>query len=437
MTFTVKQNALVLNSFAAMMQNNLVTGDAVSWKKHDGEYDDRNGLSVIEQVDPTYEVIETTDGVADLSSGVQGTVFGSEIFKVNKTFNVSMGIGDFEKIRDFGSARESRALNSAARRMAERIDAYVLSTATLASHDWVGTPGAVVDDVDEVASAYTRLKENGVTESDLRAIMKWEDRQKLGDQVLNLPGPGGEAQKALRNGFEGMVNGVKTMFTNQLPTHTNGTDVTGVTVDGDNQNVNYASVATSSAPGRYKTQTLNVTGVTTTSGTITAGSVFTIEGVYAYDPRKGAALDYPQQFTVISGGAGDGNTDVALVIYPAIIVPGTGSGDNANINSAHATVDAAPSNSDAITFLGAASTAYIPRVMLGKNAIEVGTVDLVKPWTGESMRRTLPDVPISVRMWKHSEFDTASGAAHHKVRFDVALTANVRCRDEIVRFNGA
>lgn len=436
MTFTVKQNALVLNSFVAMMQNALVTANVVSWKKHDGEYDDRNGLSVIEQVDPSYEITETTDGVADLSGGVQGSVFGSEIFKVNKSFGFSMGIGDFEKIRDLGSVRESRALNSGARRMAERIDAYVLRTAALASHDWVGTPGAIVDDVDEVATAYTRLKENGIADGELRSVMTWGDRQKLGDQVLNLPGPGGEAQKALRNGFEGMVGGVQTAFTQQLPTHTNGTDVTGVTVDGDNQNKNYADVATSSAPGRYKTQTLNVTGVTDTSGTITAGSVFTIDGVYAYDPRKGAALDYLQQFTVIAGGAGDGNTDVALVIYPAIIVPATGSGDNANINSAHATVDAAPSNSDAITFLGSASTGYVPRVMLAKDAIEVGTVDLVKPWTGESMRRSLPDVPISVRMWKHSEFDTASGAAHHKVRFDAVLTANVRNRDAICRFNG-
>lgn len=437
MTFVVKQNALVLNSFIAMMSNNLVTQDAVTWKKHDGEYDDRNGLQVIEQVDPSYEVVETTDGVADLSSGVQGTVFGSEIFKVNKTFNVSMGIGDFEKIRDFGSARESRALNSAAQRMAERIDAYVLRTATLASHDWVGTPGAVVDDTDEVMSAYTRLKENGCTDGDLRAIMTYADKQKLGDQVLNLPAPDAEATKALRSGFEGMVGGVKTMFTQQLPTHTNGTDVTGVTVDGDNQNVNYSTVATSSGPGLYKTQTINLTGVTDTTGTITAGSVFTIAGVKAYDPRKGAALDYDQQFTVIVGDTGDVSTDVTLTIYPAIIVPGTGSGDNPNINSAHATVDAAPSNTDPVTFLGSASTGYTPRVMLSKSSIEVGTVPLVKPYTGESMRRSLPNIPVSVRMWKHSEFNTAAGQTHHKVRFDVALTANVRNRDKICRFNGA
>jgi len=437
MTFTVRQNAIVLNTFIAAMANNIVTADAVEWKKHDGEFDDRNGLQVIEQVDPSYDVVETVDGVADLSSGVQGTVFGSEIFKVNRTFNVSMGIGDFEKIRDYGAARESRALIGAAQRMAERIDAYVLRTATLASHDWVGTAGAVVDDTDEVNEAYTRLKENGVTNSELRAIMTYKDKQKLGDQVLNLPAPGGEAQTALRKGFKGEVGGVMTMFTQQLPTLTNGNDVTGVNVDGAMQNVNYSAVASSTGPGLFKTQTLNVQGLTTTTGTVAAGSVFTIADVFAYDPRKGAALDYLQQFTVINAATANGLGDAALTIYPAIIVPGTGSGDNVGINNAHATCSAVPADTAAIVFMGAASTGYIPRVMLAKSAIEVGTVPLIKPYTGESMRRALPKIPVSVRMWKHSEFDTASGAAHHKCRFDVCLSANVRCRDNIVRFNGA
>lgn len=436
MTFSVKQNAIVLNTFIAAMQNNLVSADVVSWKKHDGLFDDRNGLSVIEQVDPAYEVIETDDGVADLSGGVQGTVIGSEIFKVNKSFNVSMGVGDFEKIRDYSDAKESRVLMGIARRMAERIDAHTLRTAVMASHDWVGTAGAVVDDTDEVMTAYTRLKENGCTDGDLRAVMTWADRQKLGDQVLNLPAPGDEAKAALRKGFEGMVGGVQTYFTQQLPTHTNGNDVTGVNVDGASQNVNYSAVAQSTAPGRYKTQTLNLQGFTANTGTLAAGSVFTLANVYAYDPRKGAALEYLQQFTVIAGGTADANGDIAAVIYPAIIVPGTGSGDNPNINRAHATVNAAPADTAAAVFMGVASTGYIPRVMLSKDAIEVGTAALAKPYTGESMQRSLPDIPISVRMWKHSEFDTATGAAHHKVRFDCVVKAQVRNRDKICRFNG-
>jgi hypothetical protein len=104
-TVTVTQQKLVMNAFAAIFQNNLVAKDLVTWNKFDSEMSDLNGLQVIEQVGPRYVVTETTDGVKDLTSGVQDTVFGSEIYKVNKTFGASMGWGDFVKIRDIGAAR--------------------------------------------------------------------------------------------------------------------------------------------------------------------------------------------------------------------------------------------------------------------------------------------------------------------------------------------
>jgi P22 coat protein - gene protein 5 len=439
MTVSVKQNALVLNSFVAMLQNSLTTGDAVSWKKHDGEFDDLNGLQVIEQFSPRYNVVQTVDGVADLSGGVQTSVFGSEIFKVNRTFNVSMGVGDFEKIRDFGAARESRALKAAVSDMAQSIDSYVLGVATLGSHDWVGTAGAVVDDTDEMVSAYTRLKENGVSDMDLRAVMTYTDKQKLGDQVLNLPAPDEEATKALRKGFSGEINNIPTMFTQQLPTLTTGSRAaSGASlINGSNQNSNYSAVAQGGATnGLYKTQTIAIDGLTG-SQTVAAGDVFTIAGVFAYDPRAGKALDYLQQFTVVTAATASTGAIAALRIYPAIIVPGTGSGGDIGVNTAHATCSAVPADNAAITWMGTASTGYTPRVLLQKDAIEVNTMQLIKPYTGESERRSLPFLPIDVRMWKHSEFNTASGAVHHKVRFDIALSANIRLRDAICRFNGS
>jgi hypothetical protein len=446
MTFSVKQNELVLNTFVGMLQNSLQTADAVSWKKHDGEYDDLNGLAVIEQIDPSYNVIETTDGVADLSGGVQGTVIGSEIFKVNKTFNVSMGIGDFEKIRDFGAARESRALRAAVSDMSHKIDARILQVAAFASNNWVGTIGETIDDTNEVMSAYTRLKEEGISDNDLRCIMNYSDKQALGDQVLNLPAPGDLAERTLRGGFKGEIGGVMTAFTQQLPTLTVGSRAASGAAkleytSGTPIN-NYASVAHATTPGGHKVGVMKVDGLTGTQ-TVKDGEVFTIRqtssGPYAeaYDNRLGANLGRPQQFVVVGDHAAVDGVIAELHYFPAIVVPGTGSGDNPNINTAHGTVAAEITwNNADITFMGTASTAYRPRVMLQKDAIEVGCADLIMPYTGQAMRKKLPFLPISVRMWKHSEFDTASGAAHHKVRFDVALRANVRRREAICRLNG-
>ena len=55
----VDQAKLVLNTFAAIFQNNLVSSDLVTWKKFDGEMNDRNGLEVVEQVPPDYSTTFT------------------------------------------------------------------------------------------------------------------------------------------------------------------------------------------------------------------------------------------------------------------------------------------------------------------------------------------------------------------------------------------
>jgi hypothetical protein len=438
-TVTTEQQKLVLNAFAMVLQNNLVTADAVTWNEYDGEMDDRNGLQVLEQTTPRYTITRTENGVKDLSSGTDGTVFGSEMFEVTGTFNANMGWGDFVKIKSIGEARESKALLGAATSMAEKIDAYIMEKAVLASNDWVGDGTTSIDEWLDAAAAYTRLKENGVDDSELSYIFNHTDQMKLGDQVVKLPGPDQFSTATFRKGFTGELNGIRSMFTNQLPILTTGTRTgTGsnvMEINGANQNVNYADVAKAgSVNGRRMTQTLNISDATTATATFKAGEVFTIAGVFAYDNRKQAAVSPArlQQFTVVADAtAVAGN--VALVVSPAIIVPGSGAGDNININTAHATVTAAPADNADITFIGAASTALSPRVLIQKQAVVVNTVPLILPASDTSMRRRLKKIPLTVRMWQHSDFDTGA----HGVRFDVALNANIRERMRICRVNGS
>jgi len=430
---TAEQQKLVLNAFAMVLQNNLVTGDAVTWNEYDGEMDDRNGLQVLEQITPRYNITRTENGVKDLSAGTDGTVFGSELFEVTGTFNANMGWGDFVKIKTIGDARESKALMGAATSLAEKIDAYILQIATLASGDWTGTPGNNVSDYIDAVAGYTRLKENGVGDNSLSYIMNYFDKQLLGDQVVNLPNETGAG--VFRKGFDSEINGIRTMFTNQLPVLTTGTraQASGA-INGAAQNVNYADVAKAgTVNGRHLTQTLAIDTLTG-AATIKQGEVFTVPGVYAYDNRK-QALVQPvrlQQFTVVADAtmtAGAGN----IIIWPAMVVPGSGAGDNININTAHATVSAAPADGALLTFVGAASTAIAPRLILQKEAIVVNTVPLILPASDTSMRRKLSRIPLTVRMWQHSDFFTGA----HGVRFDVAINANIRERYRLSRFNGA
>jgi hypothetical protein len=322
-TITVDQQKLVLNAFAATFQNNLLAKDVVTWRQYDAEMDDRNGLKVSEQVGPRYAITQTTSGVADLTSGVQDSVFGSEQFTVNKTFGSSMGWGDFVKIRDIGEARESEALKNAATQLAEQIDAYILGVASLAANNEVGTAGNNVCDFGDVVTAYTRLKKEGVDDSDLRMVLTYDDKQALANTLIAYPATD-SLLPVLTVRASREIGGLPTMFTQQLSNITPGTRTNG-TVSGANQNVNYSAVAVSGAPGQYMTQTINLAGLGA-AGTVKDGEVFTIANVFAYDNRLGQVMTHLQQFRVIGNYTADGAGALANCrIFPAIIVPGTGS----------------------------------------------------------------------------------------------------------------
>lgn len=429
-TVTVDQQRLVLNSFAAIFQNNLVSKDLVTWKKHNAEMNDRNGFTVVEQVTPDYSTTWTTSGVNDLTAGVQDTTFGSEQFKLTQVIGSSMGWSDFVKIRDIGEARESEALKKAALRLATDIDSYIIGYAAKASNNWVGNANGTntVSSWNDIASAVTRLKKEGV-EDDFRAVLAYDDWQALGSNLVSnnasLPDLG---SGTFRNGFSGEIAGIPTLFTQQLQTLTVGTRVasaTTLTNQPTSPAVTYASVCISGAPGNYLTSTINLDGQ---SGSVTLkdGEVFTIAGVYAYDPRAKKRLEHLQQFRVIGDYTATAGAFANVRIFPAIIDSGV-----------YKTVDNSNANYDnlAVTHIGVADTATLPRFLANKGAIVVNTADLIMPATGQASRKSLTKVPLSVRMWTDSVFATGE----HRIRFDVALEANVAAdgRRRIIRVNGA
>lgn len=418
------QARLVLDAFAAIFQNNLVSKDLVTWNKFTSEMQDTNNLEVVENVGPRYNVTETVNGVANLTGGVQDSVFGSERYAINRIFGSSMGYSDWQKVTTLGAAAESEALKNAALNMAEKIDAHILRTVVLASNNWLGDGVAPVSTFDDIAGAYTRMKEEGVEDSDMRAVLSWGDKQALGSAIVSdnasLPD---EGSGTFRNGFQGKVAGIPTLFTQQLPSLQVGTRAaTGALTAGTTDApVTYQSVSISAAPGQYLTQVLNV-NVGGATATVKDGEVFTIAGVYAYDNRAGKALNHLQQFRVVGDATATGSV-AALRVFPAIITSGP-----------NQTVAQAPTNTAAVTFLGAASAVLQPRAVTRKSAVIVNTADLIMPATGSASRKSLSQLPLSVRMWKHSDF----GTGDHSIRFDVALTANVRAngRPSIVRING-
>lgn len=423
----------IVNQFAMTLENELVAAKAVSTQKYDKNIDADNGLETRERVPPRYVSVTTNGSTPAYSAIEQDTVVGTEIIRVNSVESVGLGYSDFERIKTFSDAVESQALKGVAEAMAHKIDARILNTAALAAYNWVGTPSTNLNELDDFMAGYTRLKEEGVEDTDLLGVLTFADKQKLQKYITELPAPAGDAKAALRSGAVGVLGGIMTNFTQQLPTLTVGTRVASasVTVDGADQNVNYRDVATPTQQGWHCTQELDITlanGIT-----VVPGDVFTIAGVDAYDNRLKASLGRLQQFTVVTGATGDGDNNATIRIAPAIIVPNTGSGKDPLVNTAHGTVTAVPGAAAAMTFLGASGTSHKQRMIIQKQAISLNSAQLIAPKTGTMRRQTLSKVPITVRMWWNSDFANAT----HAVRFDTAVDVNIMDRRRIVRVNGA
>ena len=102
-------------------------------------------------------------------------------------------------------------------------------------------------------------------------------------------------RQTIQKGYVGTADGFDFLTSNLLPVITNGNDVTGVAVE--------SSVL---APATGATQ-LGVDGLTTTTGTVAKGSVFTIAGVYAVHRSPRWLYPYLQQFVVTADATADGS----------------------------------------------------------------------------------------------------------------------------------
>jgi hypothetical protein len=182
--------------------------------------------------------------------------------------------------------------------------------------------------------------------------------------------------KQYEMGYIGTGEGFNYMEGNLLPSFTNGADVTGVTVE--------ASVVTI-ANGM---STLGVDGLTT-GQTITAGTVFTISGVYDVHPLTKQQYPHLKQFTVLADAAENGSNQATLTISPAIYYTSTDPRQN---------VSAAPvDETGALVFFGAASTAYAQNLAFHKDAFRLATVPLYLPKNEEfAAQETIDGITVSV-----------------------------------------
>ncbi len=379
------------NVFLMLLKNNLVMGRLV-----DGRFRDQatstNGAKIFVKRPPRF----LTKSGATLQE--QDIVTGEIELAVDQYKNVHFGIEDLEGVQSWNDLMRSETVMSAASSMAHDIDLFLANKMKEFSSE-VGVPGNVIGSPQEFNAVHTRLMNQSVPNSNLNAAIQFEDAEQIRGSLI-----GGDIQRINRDALERtrvpVLSEIDVYASQNLPSVTNGDRTTaGGTVDGASQNVNYKDVRSTNS------QTLNIT--IGANETVSAGEVFTIDGVFAVNQRTQQVLPYLKQFTVLADATADGAGDVALTISPWIIVPGTGGATHADTNTAFATVSAAPADTATVTFAGDPEATRVVRAAFHRQAIAMISTRLMMPPSGEAAFQVDPQTGIGIRAWRFA--DPATG----------------------------
>jgi hypothetical protein len=250
-----------------------------------------------------------------------------------------------------------RVMKPAMVRLANYVDGKVMDLYKQVP-SWVGTAGATINSFADLAVGIQRMDDKAIPTDDRACVLSPADHWGLlGSQTaLYIQ----EAAKgAYREGSLGKIGGVDTYMSQNVPTHTVGSDASGT--------VNAAYTASSISYDDVKDTDQQT--ITTSSVNFNAGDVFTIgvagAGVHDVNPITKARLSHLKQFRVVSYASN------SLVFSPALIW--NGAFQNGEV------VGATDLNTLAITAVGTASTAYTQNLLFHRNAFALACVPMEKP----------------------------------------------------------
>jgi len=293
----------------------------------------------------------------DLTSALQDVKEEKVALTLDKVASIGIKMNTLEIAYNKGIKKWNEdILKPAMNALAADLDAWALRKAVLATSNLVGTAGVQSGSVLQFLQARQRLVENLVPkDNNIYSFITPATNTAASDARKGYFNPSEELSKIYKQGFIGQGQGQTYVESNLLPTLTNGNDVTGAAVDDTVANGDTV---------------IHIDGITTGTGTVAAGSVFTAEGSYAVHPLTKATLPYLKQWCVEVGGTASGTSDIDLTLTEPIYGPGSGSLQNCS---------ALPANDAPIVFFGAASTAYEQNLTFHKSAMRFCTVPLFLP----------------------------------------------------------
>jgi hypothetical protein len=308
---------------------------------------------------------------------------------VDQQKHVGLAFGAKEKKLELSDFK-ARFLQPAMTSLSSKVNAVLLAEMKNKTPNVVGTWGTVPATRTPWRNAASTLDRFLAPEDDRSAHFSTDANDALAEANAALFHTSDELRGEFSKNAVGMFAGLEFYKQMSLPVHLNGAG-TGYVVNGAGQ------TGTSLA-------------VTTGTGALTRGTVFTIAGVNAVHPITGADTGKLRQFVVTAdyaGGAGN------VPIYPAIVPTSA---------TVIGTVTASPANSAAITVFGTASQGKTQDLVFHKDAFASAFVPLPVLASCEGYTATVKGISVRVMTFGDGKADV------ERTRIDVlfALPAAIR-----------
>lgn len=232
-------------------------------------------------------------------------------------------------------------VNPACETLANKVDSLGCSE-YVNVYNSVGTPGTTPATFGVLADAALRMDEEAVPRKDRVAVLSPKAHWSMADGELKSVFNQAMVETLIRKGFLGKFALMDFFMDQNITNHTTGTDAAN------------ASIQVKTQPAEEATA-IALKGLTSSTGTIVAGDVFTIATVAGVNPVSGQAWEGNtlRQFVATATATADGSGDATVSVAPSIISSAAGAGP-----LPYQTINDLPAVNDAVTVLGSASTAY-------------------------------------------------------------------------------
>ena len=359
MANTLLTASIIAKAAVLQLDNNLVMAKKV-FRGYEGEFAKNiNGYEIGDSISVRRPMDFTVRDGAVMN--VQDTTEGKFTLTVDKRKGVDFEFTSQELTLSIKELSE-RVIKPAMIQLANQVDTDLMALYKDVP-SWVGTPGHTINSFADLALGPERMDEMANPVDGRSAVLSPADHWGM---VGNLTGLYIErsANSAYRNGSLGNVGGLEVLMSQNVPTHTVGTNwATGSTplTNGAAQETTYA------ASKDTDTMSLITDGWSSGATSLKQGDVFTIANVNAVNPVTKVDLGFLKQFA-ITADISDTSGAITMTITPAAILTG-----------AHQNISATIADGAALTEVGTEATGYRQNMVFNQNAFALVSVPLVSP----------------------------------------------------------